>query len=142
MNRQEIETPARFAACLLANDDTPRNTLDSFSDPDEVCEIAKRAWREIEGNGGFHEEGPVAGLCRKCGHACAHDRDCLDCGGDRMEPGDTLCCHCDVNGKEPDGVTHDVNALCNVCQVQHHDSCAGNPNCPCCCYTSANGSVP
>ncbi|MHB8564955.1 MAG: hypothetical protein ACYDDA_13695, partial [Acidiferrobacteraceae bacterium] len=57
MTRTEIETLARFAACLLSEEgETPRNALDSFSDPDEIVAIAKRAWVEIEDNGGFREE--------------------------------------------------------------------------------------
>lgn len=34
--------------------------------------------------------------------------------------------------------------LCHVCAVKHHDTCANNPNCPCCCETIArmNGGAP
>lgn len=59
MKRHEIETLARFAACLLANDDeTESSTLSSFTDPEEVLEIAQRAWEEIEKYGGFVDDDP------------------------------------------------------------------------------------
>jgi hypothetical protein len=60
MKRTEIETLARFAACLLVDCKENKGmlpdisaALSSFTDPAEVLVLAHRAWAELEKNGGF-----------------------------------------------------------------------------------------
>jgi hypothetical protein len=44
--------------------------------------------------------------------------------------------YADETCKEPS----EPDTLCHVCQLPYHDTCANNPNCPCCCDTMARAN--